>query len=62
MSRYERTMFFNRLVELRAAYASRSVDDQRSAMTVDEAIAFVEQAMADSVAATTTDQPRDVNA
>jgi hypothetical protein len=42
MSRYERTKYFERLVELHLRYAMGGIDDRTSVMTIDEAIAWVE--------------------
>ena len=45
MSRYERTKYFERLVELHLVYAMRGDEDRTSVMTIDEAIAWVEVEM-----------------
>ena len=45
MSRYERTNYFERLVELHLKYAMGGIDDRTSVMTIDEAIAWVEAEM-----------------
>ncbi len=45
MSRYERTNYFERLVELHVIYAMRGDEDRTSVMTIDEAIAWVEAEM-----------------
>jgi hypothetical protein len=42
MSRFERTTYFERLVELHLVYATRGDDDRTSVMTIDEAIAWAE--------------------
>lgn len=42
MSRFERTQYFERLVELHLAYAMGGIDDRTSVMTIEEAIAWVE--------------------
>ena len=46
MTRYERSTFFNRLLELQAAYAHRDASDRTPGMTVAEAIAFAEHVLA----------------
>jgi hypothetical protein len=43
MSRYERRIYFERLVELRQAYAVLGDDDRTAAMTIDEAVAWAER-------------------
>ena len=45
MSRFERSTYFERLVELHLLYAMRGEDDSTSVMTIDEAIAWVEAEM-----------------
>ena len=45
MSRYERTNYFERLVELHVTYAMRGDDDRTGVMTIDETIAWVEAEM-----------------
>ena len=42
MSRFERTTYFERLIELHLVYAMRGDDDRTSVMTIDEAIAWAE--------------------
>jgi hypothetical protein len=42
MSRFERTTYFERLVELHLVYAVRGDDDRTSVMTIDEAITWAE--------------------
>jgi hypothetical protein len=42
MSRYERKIYFEQLVELRRAYATLGDDDRTVAMTIDEAVAWTE--------------------
>jgi hypothetical protein len=54
MSRYERKVYFERLVELRLAYAVLDDDDRTSTMTIDEAIAWAER----ELEATPTADPR----
>ena len=39
MSRYERRMFFEALVQLRQKYAGRGMDDASSCISVDDAVA-----------------------
>ena len=48
MSRFERTQYFERLVELHVAYAMQGDDDRTSVMTIAEAIAWVESELAAS--------------
>ena len=45
MSRFERTTYFERLVELHLIYAMRGAEDRTSAMSIDEAIAWAEAEM-----------------
>ena len=45
MSRYERTKYFERLVELHITYAMRGDEDRTGVMTIDEAVAWVEAEM-----------------
>jgi len=42
MSRFERTTYFERLVELHLVYAMRGDDDSTSVITIDEAITSAE--------------------
>jgi hypothetical protein len=42
MSRFERSNYFERLVELHLRYAMGGIDDRTSVMTIDEAIAWAE--------------------
>ena len=42
MARYERTKYFERLVELHLLYAMRGEDDRTSVLSIDEAIAWAE--------------------
>ena len=42
MSRFERTQYFEQLVELHLMYAMRGDDDRTSVMSIDEAIAWAE--------------------
>jgi len=42
MSRYERRVYFERLVELRLAYAVRGDEDRTPTMTIAEVIAWAE--------------------
>jgi hypothetical protein len=42
MSRFERSKYFERLVELHLLYAMRGDEDRTSVMTIDEVIAWVE--------------------
>jgi hypothetical protein len=46
MTRYERRMFFERLVELRAASESAGDDDRISTISIEDAIAEAEAAFA----------------
>jgi hypothetical protein len=46
MSRFERTKYFERLVELHVLYSMRGDDDRTSVMTVDDAIAWAEAELA----------------
>jgi hypothetical protein len=46
MTRYDRTQFFETLLELRAAYAERSDFDRRSVISIEDAIAYSEAIMA----------------
>jgi hypothetical protein len=46
MSRYERTKYFERLVELHLVYAMRGDEDRTAVMTIDQAVAWVEAEMA----------------
>ena len=48
MSRYERRVWFDRLVELRAAYSARP--HETVAMTVADAMAYAERLLDDPVA------------
>lgn len=45
MSRYERTNYFERLIELHVSYAMRGDEDRTGVMTIDEVIAWVEEEM-----------------
>ena len=45
MSRFERTQYFERLVELHVAYAMRGAEDRTGVMTIDQVIAWVETEM-----------------
>lgn len=51
MSRFERTQYFERLVELHLIYAMRGDEDRTSVITIDEAIAWAEAEMEASSAA-----------
>ena len=42
MSRYERRIYFEWLVELRRAYATLGDDDRTAGMTIDEVVAWAE--------------------
>jgi len=53
VSRFERTQYFERLVELHLAYAMGGIDDRVVAMTIDEAIEWAEA----ELAATTVAEP-----
>ena len=57
MSRYERTRYFERLIELHLIYAMRGDDDRTSVMTIDEAITLVEAEMTSSTPDGRGDQP-----
>jgi hypothetical protein len=48
MSRFERTTYFERLVELNLVYAMRGDEDGTSVMTIDEAIAWAEAELSSS--------------
>ncbi len=48
MSRFERTQYFEQLVELHLVYAMRGDEDKTSVMTIDEAIAWAEAELASS--------------
>ena len=50
MTKYERRQFFERLVELRALYRLRGNDDSISEISIDEAMAYAEDLLADEVA------------
>jgi hypothetical protein len=50
MSRFERTQYFEQLVELHLMYAMRGDDDNTSVMTIDEAIAWAEAELEASTA------------
>jgi len=58
MNKYERRMQFERLCELRTAYAARQDDDRGTGMTVDEAIEWVERLAADLCSSETAEQPK----
>jgi hypothetical protein len=45
MSRYERTLFFDALLALRASYAERSDADSRAEISIEDAIAYSEAVM-----------------
>ena len=49
MTKYERRRFFERLVQLRALYRLRGSDDSVAAMPIDEAIAYGERLLSDTV-------------
>lgn len=42
MSRYERRIYFERLVELRRAYATLGDDDRTAVLSIDEVVAWAE--------------------
>jgi hypothetical protein len=48
MTRYERRQYFERLVQLRALYRLRGVEDSVAELSVDAAIAYAECLMADA--------------
>jgi hypothetical protein len=50
MSRYERRIYFERLVELRLAYATLGDEDRIAVMTIDEAVAWAERELGATVA------------
>jgi hypothetical protein len=50
VSRFERTQYFERLVELHLAYAMRGNDDTTGVITIAEAIEWAESELAASVA------------
>jgi hypothetical protein len=45
MSRYERRLFFEHLVQLREQYRQRGADDAESCISVDDALRFAERLM-----------------
>jgi hypothetical protein len=49
MTNYERRLFFERLVQLRALYRLRGTDDSLAVIPIDEAIAHGERLLADAV-------------
>ena len=49
MTKYERRLFFERLVQLRALYRLRGSDDSVAVIAIDEAIAHGERLLADAV-------------
>ena len=49
MTKYERRLFFERLVQLRALYRLRGSDDSVAVIPIDEAIAHGERLLADTV-------------
>ena len=49
MTNYERRLFFERLVQLRALYRLRGTDDSLAVIPIDEAIAHGERLLADTV-------------
>jgi hypothetical protein len=51
MTRYERKLYFERLIALRDAY--RAEDHESSTMTIDRAMTFAEEAFNNAVAADT---------
>ena len=51
MARYERRIYFERLIELRTAYAAAGDDDRTVAISIDDAIAEAEAAFATMLAA-----------
>ena len=57
MSRYERRIYFERLVELRRAYVTLGDDDRATTMTVDEAIAWAERELGSTSAPTSARTP-----
>jgi len=46
VSRFERTEYFERLVELHLAYAMGGIDDRTCVITIDEAIEWAESELA----------------
>jgi hypothetical protein len=50
MTKYERRRFFERLVQLRALYRLRGLDDSESAISIDDAIAYGEHLLSDELA------------
>ena len=46
MTKWERRQYFERLVQLRALYRLRGADDSTVAISIDDAMAFVEAEMA----------------
>ncbi len=49
MTKYERRRFFERLVQLRALYRMRGIDDSHAGMPIDEAIAYGERLLSNAV-------------
>ena len=50
MTKYERRRFFERLVQLRALYRLRGLDDSEAVMRIDDAIAYGESLLSDELA------------
>ena len=50
MTKYERRQFFERLVQLRALYLLRGSDDSVAELPIDEALAYGERLLADTLA------------
>ena len=46
VSRFQRTQYFERLIELHLAYAMGGIDDRTGVMTIDEAIQWAELELA----------------
>ncbi len=59
VSRFERTQYFERLVELHLVYAMGGIDDRIVVMTIDEAIEWAEAELAASTVAEPGDDARD---
>jgi hypothetical protein len=57
MTRYERRVFFERLIELQTAYRARGAEDRTPAITIEDAIQEAEAAFAALRAADETALP-----
>lgn len=59
MTRHERTAYFERIVELRAAYGSRSRDDRSAVISIAEAIEHAEHELSAACASAAQSVPDD---